>query len=33
MLEFLFGRPMSDTLKAEGLNLKPRPKKIMKNKG
>jgi Fe-S-cluster containining protein len=26
MLEFLFGRPMSDTLKAEGLNLKPNPK-------
>jgi hypothetical protein len=26
MLDFLFGRPMSDTLKAEGLNLKPRPK-------
>lgn len=24
MVEFLFGRPMSDTLKAEGLNLQPR---------
>ncbi len=26
MLEFLFGRPMSDVLKAEGLNLQPRKK-------
>lgn len=26
MLEFLFGRPMRDTLKAEGLNLRPKPK-------
>ena len=26
MLEFLFGRPMSVTLKAEGLNLRPRTK-------
>ena len=26
MLDFLFGRPMSETLKAEGLNLQPKPK-------
>lgn len=26
MVAFLFGRPMSDTLKAEGLNLQPRTK-------